>query len=69
MIAAGVHPKALQTFMGQSFITVTLERYGHRFPGSEGEAAVLLEAYLAESRERARVPAFPTRVWGSCGEV
>jgi integrase len=28
MIAAGVNPKALQTFMGHSSITVTLDRYG-----------------------------------------
>jgi integrase len=54
MIAAGVNPKALQTFMGHSSITVTLDRYGHLFPGSEGEAAVLLDAYLSESHERAR---------------
>lgn len=54
IIAAGVNPKALQTFMGHSSITVTLDRYGHLFPGSEGEAAVLLDAYLAESHERAR---------------
>jgi integrase len=66
MIAAGVNPKALQTFMGHSSITVTLDRYGHLFPGSEGEAAVLLDAYLAESHERAR-SASPTEP--DCGEV
>jgi integrase len=54
MIAAGVNPKALQTFMGHSSITVTLDRYGHLFPGSEEQAAVLLDAYLAEAHERAR---------------
>jgi Phage integrase family len=54
MIAAGVDPKALQTFRGHASITVTLDRYGHLFPGSESEAAVLLDAYLAESYERAR---------------
>jgi len=54
MIAAGVNPKALQTFMGHASITVTLDRYGHLFPGSEEEAAGLLNAYLAEARERAR---------------
>lgn len=59
MIAAGVNPKALQTFMGHSSITVTLDRYGHLFPGSEGEAAVLLDAYLAESHERARSASLP----------
>ena len=66
MIAAGVNPKALQTFMGHSSITVTLDRYGHLFPGSEEEAAVLLDAYLAESLERAR-QATVTDL--DCGEV
>lgn len=54
MIAAGVNAKALQTFMGHSSITVTLDRYGHLFPGSEQEAADLLDAYLADSADRAR---------------
>ncbi len=46
MIAAGVNAKALSTFMGHSSITITLDRYGHLFPGSEEEAADLLDAYL-----------------------
>lgn len=46
MIAAGVNVKALQTFMGHSTITVTLDRYGHLLPGSEDEAATLLDDYL-----------------------
>lgn len=66
MIAAGVNPKALQTFMGHSSITVTLDRYGHLFPGSEEEAAVLLDAYLAESHERARSAIVPDP---ECGET
>ena len=66
MIAAGVNPKALQTFMGHSSITVTLDRYGHLFPGSEEEAAVLLDAYLAESHERARSATVPDP---ECGET
>jgi integrase len=49
MIAAGVSAKALQTFMGHSSITVTLDRYGKLFPGSENEAAVLLNAYLEQA--------------------
>jgi len=53
MIAAGVNAKALQTFMGHS-TTVTLDRYGHLFPGSEQEAADLLDAYLADASERGR---------------
>ena len=46
MIAAGVNQKALQTFMGHASITITLDRYGKLFPGSEDEAAVLLNADL-----------------------
>lgn len=46
MIAAGVNVKALTIYMGHRSITTTLDRYGHLFPGSEGEAAVLLDAYL-----------------------
>ncbi|MGH2868939.1 MAG: tyrosine-type recombinase/integrase, partial [Solirubrobacteraceae bacterium] len=66
MIAAGVNPKALQTFMGHSSITVTLDRYGHLFPGSEGEAAVLLDTYLAGSHERARSASIDT---SGCGPI
>jgi integrase len=46
MIAAGVNAKALSTFMGHTSVTITLDRYGHLFPGSESEAADLLDAYL-----------------------
>ena len=53
MIAAGVNAKALTTYMGHSSITITFDRYGHLMPGSEDEAAELLDAYL----ERANTPA------------
>jgi integrase len=46
MIAAGVNPKALSTYMGHASITITLDRYGHLMPGNEAEAAGLLDAYL-----------------------
>jgi integrase len=48
MIAAGVNAKALSVFMGHSSITITLDRYGHLFPGSEAEAASLLDTYLEQ---------------------
>jgi len=51
MIAAGVNPKSTAPFMGHASITVTLDRYGHLFPGSVEEAAGLLAAYLAEAQE------------------
>jgi hypothetical protein len=46
MIAAGVNPKALSTFMGHSSIVVTFDLYGHLMPGTEAEGAALLDAYL-----------------------
>ena len=54
-IAAGVNAKTLSTFLGHASITVTLDRYGHLFPGSEAEAAVLLDAYLARADTGARL--------------
>jgi integrase len=57
MIAAGVNAKALQTFMGHSSITTTLDTYGHLMPGSEDEAANLLDAYLDAQQERAEAAA------------
>lgn len=46
MIAAGLNPKALQTYMGHASITITLDRYGHLLPGNETHAANLLDTYL-----------------------
>jgi integrase len=53
MIAAGVNAKALSTYLGHSSITITLDRYGHLFPGNEEEAADLLDAYLARTSNAA----------------
>lgn len=53
MIAAGVNTKALQSFMGHANISITLDRYGHLMPGSEAEAAGLLDVYLSAQHERA----------------
>lgn len=61
MIAAGVNAKALSAFMGHSSIKVTFDLYGHLMPGTEAEAASLLDAYLsaavAEGRRNARAAA------------
>lgn len=46
MIAAGVNAKALSSFMGHSSIKVTFDLYGHLMPGTEVEAAALLDNYL-----------------------
>jgi integrase len=57
MIAAGVNAKTLSVFMGHASITITLDRYGHLFPGSEDEAAGMLDAYLEQTSSKARLPA------------
>jgi integrase len=49
MIAAGVNAKALSTFMGHAAIAITIDLYGHLMPGSEAQAADLLDGYLARS--------------------
>jgi len=51
LIAAGVSSKAVSTYMGHASITITLDRYGHLFPGNEAETANLLDAYLARERD------------------
>lgn len=55
MIAAGVGAKALSQYMGHAGIQITLDRYGHLMPGSEDEAASLLDAYLARADTAARL--------------
>ncbi len=46
-IAAGVNIKALSTYMGHATVAITLDTYGHLLPGSEEEAASLLDDYFA----------------------
>jgi integrase len=53
MIAAGVNAKALSTFMGHATVAITYDRYGHLMPGSEEEAAGLLDTYLGVQRAAA----------------
>ena len=60
LIAAGANPKAVQTYMGHSSITITLDLYGHLMPGSELEVAGLLDKYL--DRQLEGTP------WGTRGE-
>lgn len=53
MIAAGVNAKALSTFMGHYSISITLDLYGQLMPGSEDEAAAMLDSYLDRAQRSA----------------
>ena len=51
-IAAGAHPKAIQSRMGHSSINVTLDRYGHLFPELDEAIAEAFGRSLHEATER-----------------
>ena len=55
LIAAGVNAKAITTYMGQASIQTTYDLYGKLMPGSESEAAALVDAYLARANTQARL--------------
>lgn len=60
MIAAGVNAKALSVFMGHSSIKVTFDLYGHLMPGTEAEAAALLDRFLGLGSELgSRISSWP----------
>lgn len=46
LIASGATPKEVQTYMGHSTIEITMNRYGHLFPGNEARAAERFSSYL-----------------------
>ena len=48
LIAAGEHPKTIQTRLGHSSIQVTMDRYGHLMEGLDDRTADRLDA-IAES--------------------
>ena len=50
MIAAGVNAKTLSIYMGHSSIVMTMDRYGHLFPGNEKDSAEKLDAFLGQER-------------------
>jgi integrase len=55
LIAAGVNAKAITTYMGHASIQTTYDLYGKLMPGSESEAAALVDAYLARSDTKSRL--------------
>jgi integrase len=55
LIAAGVNAKAITAYMGHASIQTTYDLYGKLMPGSESEAAALVDAYLARSDTASRL--------------
>jgi integrase len=55
LIAAGVNAKAITTYMGHASIQTTYDLYGKLMPGSESEAAALVDAYLARADTPSRL--------------
>jgi integrase len=49
MIAAGLNPKQISTYIGHGDVRQTWNRYGHLMPGDEVSAAAQLDAFLARS--------------------
>jgi len=46
---AGAHPKAVQAVMRHSTITLTMDTYGHLFPGQEAETVARLPDMLGDA--------------------
>ncbi len=47
----GAHPKAVQAIMRHSSITLTMDTYGHLFPGQEAETVARLPAMMTDPPE------------------
>ncbi len=48
---AGVHPKVVQTVMRHSVITLTMDTYGHLFPGQDAAAVGALPSMMNGPRD------------------
>jgi len=50
----GAHPKVVQTIMRHSTITLTMDTYGHLFPGQEAEAIARFPDMLGKGPRQLR---------------
>ena len=66
--AGQFNPKVLQTLMGHASITETYDRYGHLMPGSENEAAGMLDRYLAAAADAVRATGRNGQPREKCGK-
>jgi integrase len=53
-IQSGAHPKAIQSRLGHSSITVTLDRYGHLMPGTDLDLADGIDKLIAAQQPLSR---------------
>jgi len=51
---AGNHPKTVQTILRHSSITLTMDTYGHLFPGQESDAVANMPSLLGDDRQALR---------------
>ena len=56
LIAQGLHPKLISERLGHSSIKLTMDTYGHLFPGADREAASHMDAIFS-SAQKAESPA------------
>jgi integrase len=55
LIASGVNAKAITAYMGHASVETTFDLYGKLMPGSEAEAAALVDSYLARADSSSRI--------------
>ena len=51
---SGAHPKAVQAVMRHSSITLTMDTYGHLFPGQEADTVARFADYMGDGTEALR---------------
>jgi len=56
LIQQGAHPKLIQSRMGHSSITMTMDVYGGLFPTADADLAASLEQFAPSTEERKVVP-------------
>jgi len=61
----GVHPKVVQSVMRHSSITLTMDTYGHLFPGQESDAVLKFDTIMGKSVASLRA----TGTTDDCSEV
>jgi integrase len=50
--ANGIHPKVAQERLGHSSVGITLDLYGHVFPGMQDDAAAKIDAAIRAAIDR-----------------